>query len=268
MDDPQIHGTIEQLVAEEQGSLAARVGRRCERCRPAATRGAEGLARPVLGPASQRRALREAGLDPPPAKARPTDVVEALRAAEARTPIHPGRCLVRTAPGWARTARGGRSGAPILAAVRRPAPIEESVGLRQRAAAFRGLARSGIRSRRSASCADSRGDRIRTCDLRFWRPSGIRRCRGSPARCASLYASPLQRRVGAGVASANDPGGRCPYRSGVVVIDAWPRNSVSAFRLTPAAIIVDAAVWRASCSPIRSSPAFFQARSARSTVAS
>ena len=51
MEDPQIHGTIEQLVAEEH-ELGPRVGRERERSRPATLARAQGLARAALGPAA------------------------------------------------------------------------------------------------------------------------------------------------------------------------------------------------------------------------
>jgi uncharacterized membrane protein YgcG len=69
-------------------------------------------------------------------------------------------------------------------------------------------------------------------------------------------------------------GGRSPRRTSrggggrsgraAVVIEEWPRNSWTAFTLTSAAIISEAAVCRASWSVVASSPAFFQAARARS----
>ncbi|HMH40535.1 MAG TPA: hypothetical protein VK532_05000 [Gaiellaceae bacterium] len=52
----------------------------------------------------------------------------------------------------------------------------------------------------------------------------------------------------------------------MTVIEACPMNVASAFAFTPAAIISDAYVWRASCSPTGSSPASRHARFTRSTV--
>ena len=76
MDDPQIHGTIEQLVAEEH-----------ELWEREASGNATGADRQRLDSLKvsldqcwdllrQRRALREAGQDPDSAEARPGDVVE------------------------------------------------------------------------------------------------------------------------------------------------------------------------------------------------
>ena len=126
------------------------------------------------------------------------------------------------ARGPQRRAHPGRS--------RRPAPIAESAAAAQPPPS--GVLRDpGSAPADPESCADSRGDRIRTCDLRFWRPSGIRRLQGFLRLCASLCASPLKNVSRSDAASANDPGSRCPYRSSVVVIDAWPRNLVSAFQV-------------------------------------
>src|SRR3954447_15785054 len=49
---------------------------------------------------------------------------------------------------------------------------------------------------------------------------------------------------------------RCPYRSSAIVTDECPMYVESAFALTPAAIISDVKVWRHSCIPIGSRPAF------------
>jgi hypothetical protein len=76
MDDPQIHGTIEQLVAEEhelwrresEGDASDADRRRLEELKVSLDQCWDLL--------RQRRALREAGLDPASAKARPTEVVE------------------------------------------------------------------------------------------------------------------------------------------------------------------------------------------------
>jgi Protein of unknown function (DUF2630) len=76
MDDAQIHGTIEQLVAEEH-----------ELWEREAAGNATDADRQRLGQLKvsldqcwdflrQRRALREAGLDPDVAAARPSDIVE------------------------------------------------------------------------------------------------------------------------------------------------------------------------------------------------
>ena len=76
MDDPQIHGTIEQLVAEEHelwereadGSASDADRRRLDELKVMLDQCWDML--------RQRRALREAGLDPATAAARPAEVVE------------------------------------------------------------------------------------------------------------------------------------------------------------------------------------------------
>jgi hypothetical protein len=76
MDDPQIHGTIEKLVAEEQelwrresaGEASEADRRRLEEIRVGLDQCWDLL--------RQRRARRNAGQDPDTAAARPTDVVE------------------------------------------------------------------------------------------------------------------------------------------------------------------------------------------------
>jgi hypothetical protein len=76
MDDAQIHGTIEELVAEEHdlwereaaGSASDQDRRRLEDVKVSLDRCWDLL--------RQRRARREAGLDPGGAQARPEDVVE------------------------------------------------------------------------------------------------------------------------------------------------------------------------------------------------
>ena len=76
MDDPQIHGTIEQLVAEEHelwqresaGDASDADRRRLHELKVSLDQCWDLL--------RQRRALREAGLDPDAATARPADVVE------------------------------------------------------------------------------------------------------------------------------------------------------------------------------------------------
>jgi Protein of unknown function (DUF2630) len=76
MDDPQIHGTIETLVAEEQelwrresaGEASETDRRRLEEIRVGLDQCWDLL--------RQRRARRDAGQDPDTAAARPTDVVE------------------------------------------------------------------------------------------------------------------------------------------------------------------------------------------------
>jgi Protein of unknown function (DUF2630) len=76
MDDPQIHGTIETLVAEEQelwrresaGEASEADRRRLEEIRVGLDQCWDLL--------RQRRARRDAGQDPDTAAARPTDVVE------------------------------------------------------------------------------------------------------------------------------------------------------------------------------------------------
>jgi hypothetical protein len=76
MDDSQIHGTIEQLVAEEHdlwqresdGTATDDDRRRLEALKVSLDQCWDLL--------RQRRALREAGLDPAAATARPSEVVE------------------------------------------------------------------------------------------------------------------------------------------------------------------------------------------------
>jgi hypothetical protein len=76
MDDAQIHGTIEQLVAEEHelwerestGDVSDQDRRRLEELKVSLDRCWDLL--------RQRRALREAGLDPDAANARSEGVVE------------------------------------------------------------------------------------------------------------------------------------------------------------------------------------------------
>jgi len=76
MDDSQIHGTIEQLVAEEHelwqreaaGSASDDDRRKLEELKVSLDQCWDLL--------RQRRALREAGRDPDDADARPADVVE------------------------------------------------------------------------------------------------------------------------------------------------------------------------------------------------
>ena len=76
MDDPQIHGTIEQLVAEEHELWqreAAGAASDDDRARLQELKVSLDQSWDLL---RQRRALREAGLDPDTAAARPPDVVE------------------------------------------------------------------------------------------------------------------------------------------------------------------------------------------------
>jgi hypothetical protein len=76
MDDPQIHGTIEQLVAEEhelweresEGNASEADRQRLQELRVSLDQCWDLL--------RQRRALREAGRDPDAAQARDADVVE------------------------------------------------------------------------------------------------------------------------------------------------------------------------------------------------
>ena len=76
MDDSQIHGTIEQLVAEEHelwkresaGNASDADRRRLEELKVSLDQCWDLL--------RQRRGLREAGLDPEAASARPAEVVE------------------------------------------------------------------------------------------------------------------------------------------------------------------------------------------------
>ena len=79
MDDSQIHGTIEQLVAEEHelwqreaaGNSSDDDRRKLEELKVSLDQCWDLL--------RQRRALREAGRDPDDADARPADVVEHYR---------------------------------------------------------------------------------------------------------------------------------------------------------------------------------------------
>jgi hypothetical protein len=79
MEDGQIHGTIEQLVAEEHelweheasGNATDADRQRLEELKISLDQCWDLL--------RQRRALREAGLDPETAQARPEDVVENYR---------------------------------------------------------------------------------------------------------------------------------------------------------------------------------------------
>ena len=76
MDDSRIHGTIEQLVAEEDGLWereAAGDASDADRQRLRELRVSLDQCWDLL---RQRRALREAGRDPDAATARPSDVVE------------------------------------------------------------------------------------------------------------------------------------------------------------------------------------------------
>jgi hypothetical protein len=76
MDDPQIHGTIEQLVAEEHELWqreATGAASDDDRARLQELKVALDQCWDLL---RQRRALREAGLDPDTAAARSPDVVE------------------------------------------------------------------------------------------------------------------------------------------------------------------------------------------------
>ena len=76
MDDPQIHGTIEQLVGEEHelwqresdGTASDADRRRLETIKVSLDQCWDLL--------RQRRALRESGLDPDAAAGRPPEVVE------------------------------------------------------------------------------------------------------------------------------------------------------------------------------------------------
>jgi hypothetical protein len=76
MDDPQIHGTIEQLVAEEEdlwSRESAGTATDDDRRRLQAVKISLDQCWDLL---RRRRALRDAGLDPEAAEARPTEVVE------------------------------------------------------------------------------------------------------------------------------------------------------------------------------------------------
>lgn len=76
MDDPKIHGTIEELVAQEHELWqreAAGTASDDDRARLQELKVSLDQAWDLL---RQRRALREAGFDPDDAVARPPDVVE------------------------------------------------------------------------------------------------------------------------------------------------------------------------------------------------
>ena len=76
MDDPQIHGTIEQLVAEEHELWereSAGEATDADRQRLRELRASLDQCWDLL---RQRRALREAGRDPGQADLRPPDIVE------------------------------------------------------------------------------------------------------------------------------------------------------------------------------------------------
>ncbi len=76
MDDPQIHGTIEQLVAEEHELWereAAAEASEADRRRLTELKVSLDQCWDLL---RRRRALREAGRDPDAAELRPPDVVE------------------------------------------------------------------------------------------------------------------------------------------------------------------------------------------------
>jgi hypothetical protein len=76
MDDPQIHGTIEQLVAEEEelwSRESAGTATDDDRRRLQAVKVSLDQCWDLL---RQRRALREFGEDPDQAKVRPAEIVE------------------------------------------------------------------------------------------------------------------------------------------------------------------------------------------------
>jgi len=76
MDDPQIHGSIERLVAEEHelwGRESGGTATDDDRRRLAQVRVSLDQCWDLL---RQRRARRDAGQDPDTAAARPTDIVE------------------------------------------------------------------------------------------------------------------------------------------------------------------------------------------------
>jgi len=76
MDDPRIHGTIEQLVAEEHALWqreATGAATDDDRVRLQELRVSLDQCWDLL---RQRRALREAGFDPDTAASRPADIVE------------------------------------------------------------------------------------------------------------------------------------------------------------------------------------------------
>jgi hypothetical protein len=76
MDDPQIHGTIEQLVTEEHELWQREASGDASDDDRARLQELKVLLDQCWDLLRQRRALREAGLDPDAAAARSPDVVE------------------------------------------------------------------------------------------------------------------------------------------------------------------------------------------------
>jgi uncharacterized protein DUF2630 len=76
MDDPQIHGTIEQLVAEEHALWERESAGQATDADRQRLRELQVSLDQCWDLLRQRRALREAGRDPDQADLRPPDVVE------------------------------------------------------------------------------------------------------------------------------------------------------------------------------------------------
>jgi hypothetical protein len=76
MDDSRIHGTIEQLVAEEHGLWEREAAGEADDADRRRLRELKVSLDQCWDLLRQRRALREAGRDPDAATARPSDVVE------------------------------------------------------------------------------------------------------------------------------------------------------------------------------------------------
>ena len=104
MDDNQIHGHIEQLVAEEHQLWNRESSGPGHRRRPAAPRGAQGVAGPVLGPAAPAPGAARRGRQPRRRAGPPGERRRELPAVAGRTPRADG--LVRPQRGRGR-ARGG-----------------------------------------------------------------------------------------------------------------------------------------------------------------
>ncbi len=79
MDDSQIHATIEKLVAEEHALWEREAAGSTDEDDRQRLRELEVSLDTCWDLLRQRRALREAGLDPDAAASRPTDVVESYQ---------------------------------------------------------------------------------------------------------------------------------------------------------------------------------------------
>ena len=79
VDDEQVIARITALADEERQLEEGHVGDGLVRRGPRPPAGHPGPSRPTVGPARQRRALRDAGQDPDRAAERPVDTVEGYR---------------------------------------------------------------------------------------------------------------------------------------------------------------------------------------------